>query len=56
MISHKYVYGSWKGDLCIREKVIIARADPNTLPNKHGEIVSRCWYRNKLTLRPFKNI
>ena len=55
MKSQKYVCGSQKCDLCICEKLLIARVDPNVLLNKHNELVSKCQHRNKLTLRGFKD-
>ena len=56
MKSQKYVCGSGKCDLCICEKVLIARADPDVLLNKRDELVSKCWHRNKINfLKCFKN-
>ena len=55
MKSHKYVCGSQKCDLCICEKLLIARADLNVLLNKRDELVSTCWHRNKFTLKCFKD-
>ena len=42
----KYVCGSQKYDLCIRQKLFISRADPNVLLNKSGHV-------NKFTLKCF---
>ena len=56
MKSHKYVCGSRKCDLCICEKLLIARADPNVLLNKRDKLVSKCWQRNKYILKCFKDI
>ena len=39
MNPHKYVCESRKYDLCICEKLLIARADPNVLLNKRDELV-----------------
>ena len=40
MNPHKYVCESRKYDLCICEKLLIARADPNVLLNKRDELVT----------------
>ena len=53
--SHKYVCGSRNCDLCICEKLLIARADPNVLLNKLDELVLKCRHRNKFTLKCFKD-
>ena len=53
MKSHKYVCGSRKYDLCICEKLLITRADPNVLLNKRDELVSKCRHRNKFILKCF---
>ena len=55
MKSQKYVCGSQKCDLCICEKLLIARVDPNILLNKTDELVSKCWHRNKFTLKCFRD-
>ena len=55
MKSQKYVCGSRKCDLCICEKLLISRADPNILLNKRDELVSKCRHRNKFTLKCFKD-
>ena len=55
MEAQKYVCGSRKCDLCICEKLLIARADPNVLLNKRDELVSKCRHRNKFTLKCFKD-
>ena len=52
--SEKYVCRSPKWDLCICQKLVIARADLNVLLNKRDELVSKCRQRNKLTLKCFK--
>ena len=41
MKSQKYVCGSQKCDLCVFEKLLISRADPNVLLNKRDELVSK---------------
>ena len=38
MKSQKYVCGSRKCDLCICEKLLISRADPNVLLNKQFSV------------------
>ena len=53
--AQKYVCGSRKCDLCICEKLLIARADPNVLFIKRNELVSKCCHRNKFTLKCFKD-
>ena len=55
MKSHKYVCGSRKCDLCICEKLLIARGDPYVLLNKRDELVSKCRHTNKFTLKCFKD-
>ena len=54
MKLQKYVCGSRKCDLCICEKLLISRADPNVLLNKRDELVSKCRHRNKFTLKSLK--
>ena len=41
-------------DLCLTEKLLIAKADPRTLLNKRSEIVSKCRHCNKFTLKCFQ--
>ena len=55
MKSQKYVCGSRKCNLCICEKLFIARADPNVLLNKRDELVSKYQQRDKFTLKCFKD-
>ena len=55
MKSLKYVCGSRKCYLYIWEKLLIAKADPNDLPNKRDKLVSKCLHRNKFTLKYFKD-
>ena len=55
MKAQKIVCGSRKCDLCIYEKLLIARADPNVLVNKCDELVSKFWHRIKFTLKCFKD-
>ena len=55
MKSHKYVCGSRKCELCICEKLLIARGDPYVSLKKRDELVSKCCHRNKFTLKYFKD-
>ena len=55
MKSHKYICGSGKCALCICEKLLIAKADPNVLLNKRDRLVSKCRHRNKFSLKCFKD-
>ena len=41
-------------ELCLTEKLIIAKADPKTLLNKTSEIISKCRHHNKFTLKRFR--
>ena len=49
-----YICGSKRCDLCLTEKLRIAKAEPRTLLNKRSEIVSKCRHSNKLTLKCFR--
>ena len=49
-----YNKSSKKCDLCISEKLLIAKADPKTLLNKRSEIISKCRHRNKFRLKRYK--
>ena len=49
-----YICGSKRCDLCLTEKLLIAKADPRTLLNKRSEIVSKCRHRNKFALKRFR--
>ena len=55
MKAQKCVCGSQKCDLCICEKVLIARVYPNVLLNKRDELVFKCRYKYKFTLKYFKD-
>ena len=49
-IAHRavpYKCGSRKCDLCLSEKLAIAKADPNSTLNKRSEIISKCRHRKK---------
>ena len=41
-------------DLCLTEKLLIAKADRRKLFNKKSEIMSKCRHRNKFTLKRFR--
>ena len=45
--------GSKRCDLCLMEKLLIAKADPRTQLNKRSEIALKCRHRNKFTLKCF---
>ena len=49
-----YICGSKRCDLCLTEKLLMAKADPRTILNKRSEIVSKCRHRNKFTLKCFR--
>ena len=49
-----YTCGSKLCDLCLTEKLPIAKADPRNLLNKRPEIVSKSHHRNKFSLKGFR--
>ena len=53
--AHPYVLGNRKCNICLTEISTIIKADPGTLLNTRDELVSKCRYMNKFTLRRFKN-
>ena len=53
--AHSYISGTRKCDLCLCEKLLIARVNSASLLNKRDELVSKCRHMNKLTLKCFKN-
>ena len=55
MKAHPYICGTRKCDLCLREKLLIARANSESLLNKRDELVSKCRHMNKFSLKCFKN-
>ena len=55
MKSQKYACRSRKCDLCVCEKLLMSRADPNVLLNKRDELVSKCRHGNRFTLKCFKD-
>ena len=55
MKAHPYICGTRKWDLCLCEKLLIARANSASLLNKRTELISKCCHMNKFTLKCFKN-
>ena len=55
MKAHPHICGTRKCDLCLCEKLMIARANSASLLNKRDELVSKCRHMNKFTLKCFKN-
>ena len=55
MKAHPYICGTRKYDLCLYEKLMIARANSASLLNKRDELVSKYRDMNKFTLKCFKN-
>ena len=54
MKAHPYICGTRKCDLCLCEKLMIARANSASL-NKRDELVSKCRHINKFNTEVFKN-
>ena len=52
--AHPHVCESRKCNLCLTEKLTIIKADHETLLNTRDELVSKCRYMNKFTLRRLK--
>ena len=55
MKAYPYICETRKCDLCLREKLLIARADSESLLNKRDQLVSKCHHMNKFTLKCSKN-
>ena len=55
MKAHPYICGTRKCDLCLCEKLLVARANSVYLLNKRDELVSRCCHMHRFTLKCFKN-
>ena len=55
MKAHPYICGTAKCDLCLCEKLLIARANSACLLNQRDELVSKCRYMNNFTQKCFKN-
>jgi hypothetical protein len=49
-----YKGGSRRCDLCCTEKLLIVKADSETLLNSRSEIISKCRHMNKFRLKQFK--
>ena len=52
--SHSYVCGSDRCDLCLTEKLTIARSNHPGMLNKRSEFMSKCRHRNKFLLASVK--
>ena len=52
--ARPYTVGTRKCDLCLTEKLVIMKGDPELLLNTCGEFVSKCRHMNKFTLRFFE--
>ena len=48
--AHPYVGGSRKCDLCLTEKMCIARSNHERMLNKHSELLRKCPHRRKYLL------
>ena len=55
MKSQKYICGSRECELCISEKLLIARGDANFLLNKLDELPSKDRHGSKFTLKCFRD-
>ena len=53
--SHPYVCGSKRCDLCLSEKMAIARSNHPGMINKRSELMSKCRHRDKYLLMSVKN-
>ena len=58
-VCYLYIYVTinvykYKCDLCLTEKMIIARSDPKKLLNKRTELICKCRHRNKFLLSNIK--
>ena len=53
--SHPYVCGSKRCDLCLSEKMAIARSRHPGMINKRSELMSKCKHRDKFLLISVKN-
>ena len=49
-----YACGTRKCDLCLTEKLLIAKSDPGKMLNSRAEIFSKCRHQNKFKLKCFK--
>ena len=55
MKTHPYVCGTRKCDLCLCEKLLIARANSASLLKKRDELVSKYRHMKTCRLKCFKN-
>ena len=53
--AEPYKCGSRRCNLCLAEKVIIARSNNPSMINKRSEILNKCRHRNKYLLSSIKN-
>ena len=53
--ASRYACGTRRCDLCLTEKLLIAKAEPGTILNERSELLSKCRHRNKFTLKYFDN-
>ena len=53
--AHPYVCGSRRCDLCLSEKLAIARSNHEGMLNKRSELVSKCRHMNKFLLQSVRN-
>ena len=49
-----YSSGSKRCNILLTEKLLTDKVDPRALLNKRSEIVSKCRYRHKFTLKGFR--
>ena len=53
--THPYVCGSGRCDLCLTEKLHIARSNHERMLNSRSEILSKCRHKNKYLLQAVRN-
>ena len=53
--AQPYICETRKCDLCLGEKLLFARASSTRLLYKRDQLISKCPYMNKFTLKRFKN-
>ena len=49
-----YYGGTWKYDLCVTEKLMLANADHSSLLNTCNDFISKCRHLNKFTVKCLK--
>ena len=52
--DHPCTSGSRKYDLCLTDKLPVIKGDPNSLLNKHDELISKRRHLDKFSLSFFK--